>query len=973
MRKRIYIPAIAVAAVVVGAAVLSPTLREAVRVQSQPTPVEIGQLPSLSAVAGADLVPVVHGGTTMAAPASAVGAAAFPPAANLPMGGKTLTGLANPTTGDMAATKAYADSLVGTGALTGAGAPAAGLGADGNLYIDTADGDLYRKSAGSWSKVGNLSGNSAYANVINVINPANWPRGVRVHGNPGNLARPSDDADAIQAIIHAHPGRVIYLPRTLTTTNPLSQLPSYYLRHPLTVSFGGQSIRGDGADWGGTVLLYPKGVTGVVLDANNSGIQDIQLVGSEPWTANGDYTQGLIPATRYPGVTVSAGASDADGVRMNKNACWARTVTCQGFGRDGINAGVKDSDHPTGFGPDDSYIDGGFFGHCRGDGIKLQGGDANCFQINAVQLFINQGWGIEHEAFLAGVVVSPQATGNHYDNSVYRAGLTAEYRQYVAALARSGNTVTLTWASPPFQGTTIKPGDAIEITRCDPDPSFVGKFSVLASNGASVAYTQAMPDKTVTGASSIVARAGYAPPDAALASAVRVATPAPLTPTGTVRKGSAVVTVMSSTARIVGGSTKGWSSLSRCAMWAVAASDIDAPPLPYSVHGNTVFPMDIRVLRVDSPTQVTLTKAALADYAGAIDFRHEWYPANTTTVTFTAPYIASGRSEVSKLPFQVGQGITLTNFGDTSFTGAATNQGTFVVLSCAPDNKTVSFAQRGPAATATINADATARMTNPLDTWIAAGLRGGSYRATGPAGLKTWVNPYHEGGHQALFSHSNILIGPTFNSGPPDTQVPSNDPNAFLPAFVYGTDLYSPAAGSWTDLPTEVAGVLPVLGYPGFNRPMSVVWGVDAPAYRWTRAGKTASQDDKHFWQDVALVNSGAADPTVWMGWTTNGKWSLYRTELTPKERLYVDTSGVTRLSSEGSNAVTVNTTAGTGTGGLTVGDGAGKTVFAAAPNGVALPTLTDAQEGNGTIYFGSDHGGALCRKDSTGTVHVGP
>ena len=46
----------------------------------------------------------------------------------------------------------------GKSILTGAGAPANGLGTNGDAYVDTATGDLYTKANGTWSKGSNLKG-----------------------------------------------------------------------------------------------------------------------------------------------------------------------------------------------------------------------------------------------------------------------------------------------------------------------------------------------------------------------------------------------------------------------------------------------------------------------------------------------------------------------------------------------------------------------------------------------------------------------------------------------------------------------------------------------------------------------------------------------------------------------------------------------------------------------------------------------
>lgn len=54
---------------------------------------------------------------------------------------------------------------------TGNGAPASGLGIDGDMYLRTSNGDVYRKASGSWSVVGNIlgpPGQNADVNTVNV-------------------------------------------------------------------------------------------------------------------------------------------------------------------------------------------------------------------------------------------------------------------------------------------------------------------------------------------------------------------------------------------------------------------------------------------------------------------------------------------------------------------------------------------------------------------------------------------------------------------------------------------------------------------------------------------------------------------------------------------------------------------------------------------------------------------------------------
>ena len=49
------------------------------------------------------------------------------------------------------------DGADGTSVHTGNGAPSAGLGSDGDVYIDADNGDIYEKIGGSWSLQGNMS------------------------------------------------------------------------------------------------------------------------------------------------------------------------------------------------------------------------------------------------------------------------------------------------------------------------------------------------------------------------------------------------------------------------------------------------------------------------------------------------------------------------------------------------------------------------------------------------------------------------------------------------------------------------------------------------------------------------------------------------------------------------------------------------------------------------------------------------
>ena len=70
----------------------------------------------------------------------------------------------------------------GTSILTGSGAPGAGLGNNGDVYIDGDNGDIYEKVAGSW----NLIGSPAVAQTVRTDTDGLTPETIyRGAANPG--------------------------------------------------------------------------------------------------------------------------------------------------------------------------------------------------------------------------------------------------------------------------------------------------------------------------------------------------------------------------------------------------------------------------------------------------------------------------------------------------------------------------------------------------------------------------------------------------------------------------------------------------------------------------------------------------------------------------------------------------------------------------------------------------------------------
>jgi hypothetical protein len=62
------------------------------------------------------------------------------------------------------------DGVDGTSVLVGSGAPSNGIGGEGDVYIDTDNGDIYEKSAGVWNLQGNI-GEVAQTTRTDTIDP----------------------------------------------------------------------------------------------------------------------------------------------------------------------------------------------------------------------------------------------------------------------------------------------------------------------------------------------------------------------------------------------------------------------------------------------------------------------------------------------------------------------------------------------------------------------------------------------------------------------------------------------------------------------------------------------------------------------------------------------------------------------------------------------------------------------------------
>jgi hypothetical protein len=88
-----------------------------------------------------------------------------------PRGETGATGAAGPT--GSSGTNG-SNGVNGTSVYSGNGAPGAGLGSDGDIYIDADNGDIYEKAVGSWSLLGS-PGSMALTTRSDTIDPTVFP------------------------------------------------------------------------------------------------------------------------------------------------------------------------------------------------------------------------------------------------------------------------------------------------------------------------------------------------------------------------------------------------------------------------------------------------------------------------------------------------------------------------------------------------------------------------------------------------------------------------------------------------------------------------------------------------------------------------------------------------------------------------------------------------------------------------------
>jgi hypothetical protein len=347
-----------------------------------------------------------------------------------------------PTNAGDAATKAYVDSLAGGGG----GSP-------------------------EWVNILNKPTSFPFAGIIN---------GVTDCGAVGNGV--TDDYAVLQACLTNNPGRHIILPKRAAAqfAYGLGTNCDYFSSQQLVMSGYGQKLSGatPANDLGGTCIKFPSGSAGIRIPYNcyNCTIENLEVQGSDPWdrtllTTYEDWRGSEAALLRGPG---------ADGIQALGGEPTLRSVVVVGFKRHCIYLDGR-STIQTPSTPDVWRMDNVSARNCRGNGIYVDGPDANVGVGTRVDARHNALFGVADNSFLGNAWVGLHTASNHNDFAV--AGAT----QALSSCSVASNVITCTTAGALANGINVV-GTWVTASG-QADSSFDGTWKVTAFNAGAQTVT----------------------------------------------------------------------------------------------------------------------------------------------------------------------------------------------------------------------------------------------------------------------------------------------------------------------------------------------------------------------------------------------------------------------------------------------------------------------------------------------------
>jgi hypothetical protein len=235
----------------------------------------------------------------------------------------------------------------GTMWYTGSGTPSGGTGVDGDLYLRTANGDVYKKTSGSWGVIANITGpegpagstgptgatGAAGSNGTNGVDGATWGSGSGAPsgGVDGDLYLRTSNGD-------------VYKKVSGSWGSPIANITGPQGATGATGAAGSNGSNGaDGADGVDGATWY----TGSGAPGGGTGIDNDLYFN----TANGDVYKKVSGSWGSPiaNITGPTGATGATGATGPNNVTTSTTTNMTGiFAGDGVNVKVATApDFPT--------------------------------------------------------------------------------------------------------------------------------------------------------------------------------------------------------------------------------------------------------------------------------------------------------------------------------------------------------------------------------------------------------------------------------------------------------------------------------------------------------------------------------------------------------------------------------------------------------------------------------------------------
>lgn len=224
---------------------------------------------------------------------------------------------------------------------------------------------------------------------------------------------------------------------TIDGTPPRIYVPSgqYYMSQTINVK-SPLTIRGDHTGFGlDTVcrFIFPAATTGMVINRFNT-------LG---WATVG--SGGGADGACIMGIRLSGGRGDAFNIEQSglfmRARCYLFNVSVDNFAGHGIYNGAGSDGNPYLGNTNLAYVNHVCIESCRGNGLHLEGTDANAGIYISVNVKYNNGWGVYEDSFLQNVHI-----GHHSLDNDLGSYFSSNQSVLIGCYAEDGNGDNAQWA-----------------------------------------------------------------------------------------------------------------------------------------------------------------------------------------------------------------------------------------------------------------------------------------------------------------------------------------------------------------------------------------------------------------------------------------------------------------------------------------------------------------------------------------------